>query len=167
MLKILWLCCLWTECTYVSVGGIIFIWCVSWDIEPSYTSTVLYNTAAMISNNSWALVCNNRGMVVCWCVVFFQAYGVSTIVSTAADPWDCLHYWLMFHWRYVCCLHFKLVFSVIRSVCWHLCIYIVKHHCTCFVAGAIEIPLIDWLIDWLIVCLCVCIVEWNQSAARL
>ena len=39
--------------------------------------------------------------------LFFQAYGVSTIASTVADPWDCLRYWLMFfHWQYVCFLHF-------------------------------------------------------------
>ena len=43
---------------------------------------------------------------------------------------------------------FNFVFSVIRSVCWHLYIYVVKRRRPCFVGGAIEIPLIDWLIDW-------------------
>jgi len=80
--------------------------------------------------------------------LFFQAYSVSTIASTVADPWDCLYCWLMFFSLTICMLSsFLTCFSVIRSVCWHLHIYIVKRRRPCFVGGAIEIPLIDWLIS--------------------
>jgi len=36
--------------------------------------------------------------------LFFQAYGVSTIASTVADPWDCCHYWLMLFTLTICVL---------------------------------------------------------------
>ena len=42
--------------------------------------------------------------------LFFQAYGVSTIASTVADPWDCLHYWLMLFFIYDMCVFF--IFSL-------------------------------------------------------
>jgi len=78
--------------------------------------------------------------------LFFQAYGVSTITSTVADPWD----WCFFSLTICVFSSFLTCFSVIRSVCWHLHIYIVKRRRPSFVGGAIEISLIDWLIVWII-----------------
>jgi len=46
----------------------------------------------------------------------------------------------------MCVVIFNFVFSVIRPVCWHLYIYIVKRRHPCFVRGATEILSIDWLI---------------------
>jgi len=61
--------------------------------------------------------------------------------------WKQLVFCLFFSIDDMCAVFiFIFVFGVIRSVCWHLYIYIVKRRRPCFVGGAIEIPLIDWLI---------------------